>query len=217
MACWSAENATKAYLRTMKMGEKAKEPNGVEFISALAAGNNAQIMVVACAGVADSTMLALVAAAQQTGGRVICILGSIQDHCLSKMTLGVNADHVEFVTGDVKNLLINEYKDADFVAIDCNLENYEEIISSIQESPRRNNTIVVGYNAFCKESWRNSPLCIELLPIGEGLLLTKIAAKRNTNGSALKKRGNWIVKVDKCTGEEHVFRVRSSVGRVIRA
>ncbi|KAL2558532.1 hypothetical protein Fot_03271 [Forsythia ovata] len=155
MACWSAENATKAYLRTVKMGEKAKEPNGVEFISALAAGNNAQIMVVACAGVADSTTLALVAAAQQTGGR------------------DVNADHVEFVTGDVKNLLINEYKDADFVAIDCNLENYEEIISSIQESPRRNNTIVVGYNAFCREFWRNSPLCSELLANRRRLAINK--------------------------------------------
>ncbi|CAI9768223.1 unnamed protein product [Fraxinus pennsylvanica] len=217
MACWSAENATKAYLRTMRMGEKAKEPNGVEFISALAAGNNAKIMVVACAGAADSTTLALVAAAQQTGGHVICILSSIQDHYLSGMTQGVNAGRVKFVTGDVKNLLMNDYKEADFVAVDCNLENYEAIISSIQESPRCNNTIVVGYNAFCKESWRNSPLCSELLPIGEGLLLIRIAAKKNTNGSGLKKRGNWIVKVDKCTGEEHVFRVRSSAGKVIRA
>ncbi|CAA2963017.1 uncharacterized protein LOC111406767 [Olea europaea var. sylvestris] len=213
MACWSAENATKAYLRTMRMGEKAREPNGVEFISALATGNNAQIMVVACAGAADSTTLALVAAAQQSHGRVICILSSKPDHHLSKTTLGINAGHVEFVTGDVKNQLINYYKEAEVVAIDCNLENYEMIISLIQENARPNNTIVVGYNAFCKESWRNSPLCSDLLPIGEGFLLTKIAG----NGSGLKMRGNWIVKVDKCTGEEHLFRVRSSVGRVIRA
>ncbi|CAA3005756.1 uncharacterized protein LOC111393837 [Olea europaea var. sylvestris] len=217
MACWSAENATKAYLKTMRMGEKAKEPNGVEFISALAAGNNAQIMVMACAGSADSTTLALAAAAQQTGGRVICILSSIQDGYLSGTTQGINADNVEFVTGDVKYLLINDYKEADFVAIDCNLENYEGIIRLTQESARCNNTIVLGYNAFCKESWRNSPSCSELLPIGEGLLLIRIAAKKHANGSGSKKRGNWIVKVDKCTGEEHVFRVRSSAGRVVGA
>ncbi|CAI9774988.1 unnamed protein product [Fraxinus pennsylvanica] len=174
-------------------------------------------MVVACAGAAHSTILALVAATQQSHGRVICILSSKQDHHLSKTTLGINVGHVEFVTGDVKNFLINYYKEADFVAIDCNLENYEAIICSIHENTRPNNTIVVRYNAFCKESWRNSPLCSELLPIGEGLLLTRIGAKRNRNGSGLKMRGNWIVKVDKCTGEEHVFRVGSSVGRVIRA
>ncbi|KAK4350764.1 hypothetical protein RND71_030077 [Anisodus tanguticus] len=52
----------------MNMGKRGTKPNGAEFISALAAGNSAQIMVVACANVADSTTLALVAAAQQTGG-----------------------------------------------------------------------------------------------------------------------------------------------------
>ncbi|KAL7229575.1 hypothetical protein ACSBR2_008142 [Camellia fascicularis] len=73
MACWSTENATKAYLRTLKLGRKANKPDVdiAEFISALAAGNNAQLMVVTCAGAADSTALALVAAVHQTGGRVI--------------------------------------------------------------------------------------------------------------------------------------------------
>ncbi|XP_075079411.1 uncharacterized protein LOC107820947 [Nicotiana tabacum] len=71
MGCWSAENATKAFLKTMNMGKRAIEPNEAEFISALAVGNNVQLMVVACANVADSTTRALAAAAQQTGGRVV--------------------------------------------------------------------------------------------------------------------------------------------------
>ncbi|KAI3458265.1 hypothetical protein Pfo_014928 [Paulownia fortunei] len=211
MACWSAENATNAYLRTMRMGKSAKEPNGAEFISALAAGNNVQFMVVACSGAADSTTLALVAAAQQTGGRIICILRGLEELHSSKVTLGMNASNVEFVIGDAKELLLNSYKESDFVAIDCNLENHEAIISALQEKVKHhNNTIVLGYNAFCQESWRNSPLRTQLLPIGEGLLLTRAAAAR-------KSKSNWIVKVDKCTGEEHVFRVRSPAGRIIRA
>ncbi|PIM97160.1 hypothetical protein CDL12_30372 [Handroanthus impetiginosus] len=211
MACWSAENATNAYLRTVRMGKSAKEPNGAEFISALAAGKNAQFMVVACGGAADSTTLALVAAAQQTGGRIICILRGLKELNSSKITLGRNATHVEFVVGDAETLLLTNYKESDFVAVDCNLEKHEAMISALQDKVRRdNNTIVLGYNAFCKESWKKSPLRTQLLPIGEGLLLTRIVADR-------KSKSNWIVKVDKCTGEEHVFRVRSSVGRVIRA
>ncbi|KAL0299410.1 UNVERIFIED_CONTAM: hypothetical protein Sradi_6600800 [Sesamum radiatum] len=209
MACWSAENATKAYLRTMRMGKSAKEPNGAEFISALAAGNNVRFMVVACSGSADSTTLALVAAAQQTGGRIICILRGLEELNSSKVSLGSNASHVEFVVGDAQHLLLNIYKESDFIAVDCNLENQEAIISALQVRVRnQNNTIVLGYNAFCKESWRNSTLRTQLLPIGDGLLLIRAAAAR---------KSNWIVKVDKCTGEEHVFRVRSSVGRVVRA
>ncbi|KOM38231.1 hypothetical protein LR48_Vigan03g161300 [Vigna angularis] len=45
-------------------GQKAKEPAVAEFIAALAAGNNAQLMVVACAGAADSTTLMVVACNQ---------------------------------------------------------------------------------------------------------------------------------------------------------
>ncbi|XP_059306302.1 uncharacterized protein LOC132057705 [Lycium ferocissimum] len=100
MACWSAENATKAFLKTMNIGKRATEPNGAEFISALAAGNNAQVMVVACANVADSTTLALVAAAQQTGGRVICILRGIEELHLSNM--GKNSSHLEFVVANAQ-------------------------------------------------------------------------------------------------------------------
>ncbi|XP_031108863.1 uncharacterized protein LOC116013320 [Ipomoea triloba] len=221
MSCWSAENATKAYIRTMNMGENAKELNGAEFISALAAGNNAQLIVVACAGAADAITLALAAASQQTGGRVVCILPGLEELCCSKLTLGTktNAGHVDFIVGNPQELLSKHYKEADFLAIDCNLENHEEILRSVQGSARYNNTVILGYNAFCKQSWRSSSLRISLLPIGEGLLLTRIAAAKNTNINrpGMQKRGHWIVKVDKCTGEEHVFRVRSPQRRVIEA
>ncbi|KAL3521444.1 hypothetical protein ACH5RR_019593 [Cinchona calisaya] len=218
MGCWSAENATKAYLKTMKMGENAKEANGVEFISALAAGNNVQLIIVACASIVDYTTLALVAAAQQTGGRVICILRGHEELHLSEKILGSNATQVQFVIGDAKVMLFKYYEEADFIAIDCNLQNHEGILRTIQESHRQNNTIVLGYNAFCKGSWRKGGLHTQLLPIGEGLLLTRIAANAKVaNPIKSGKRSHWVVKVDKCTGEEHVFRVRSPQGRVIKS
>ncbi|GMY07753.1 S-adenosyl-L-methionine-dependent methyltransferase [Fagus crenata] len=211
MACWSAENATKAYLKTLRMGEKAKEPNVAEFISALAAGNNAQLMVVACAGAADSNTLALVAAAHQTGGRVVCILGGLEELQLSKELLGLDACHVEFVIGEAQNLVLTQYREADFVLIDCNLENHEGILKAVQVVRKQSCAVVVGYNAFCKGSWWSSGSRTQLLPIGEGLLVSRIAG-----GCGIGK-SHWVVKVDKFTGEEHVFRVRSPQRKQIAA
>ncbi|XP_065870202.1 uncharacterized protein [Euphorbia lathyris] len=212
MGCWSAENATNAYLKTLRMGQKAKEPDTAEFISALAAGNNAQLMVVACANSANSTVLALVAAAHQTGGKVICILAGHQELEFSKQVLGFDACHVEFIIGEPQNLLLNHYSEADFVLIDCNLDNHEGILRAVEESRKQNGAVVVGYNAFSKGSWWSSGSKTQLLPIGEGLLVTRIGANgKNTRRGHLRNSSSgshWVVKVDKCTGEEHVFRVR---------
>ncbi|CAL5208131.1 unnamed protein product [Lathyrus oleraceus] len=225
MACWSAENATKAYLSTLKMGQKAKEPNVAEFISALAAGNNAQMMIVACATVADSTTLALIAAANQTGGKVICIVPNHKVLRASKHVLGKASHQVEFIVGEAQEVLVmDEYEGADFLLIDCNIENHEEILKAIEEGRKVNDgAIVVGYNAFsCKGSWLSSGSKTQLLPIGEGLLVTRFGMVENspkygTSRTMGKVKSHWVVKVDKCTGEEHVFRVRSPQGKVIQA
>ncbi|GAV64853.1 DUF1442 domain-containing protein [Cephalotus follicularis] len=215
MACWSAENATKAYLNTLKMGQNSNQPSVAEFISALAAGNNAQLMVVACASVANANTLALVAAAHQTGGHVICIVRGVEELLLTKKVLGHDARHVEFVIGEAQSLLLTHYKDADFVLIDCNLDNHEGVLREVQEGRKQNGAIIVGYNAFCKGSWRSSGSRTQLLPIGEGLLVTRIAGTRakTDNDCGFGKKSQWIVKVDNCTGEEHVFRVRFPQGK----
>ncbi|GJT33778.1 putative S-adenosyl-L-methionine-dependent methyltransferase [Tanacetum coccineum] len=48
-------------------GKRPNEPDMVEFISAIAAGNNAKLMVLACASAAGPTTLGLIAASHQTG------------------------------------------------------------------------------------------------------------------------------------------------------
>ncbi|KAI3783807.1 hypothetical protein L1987_42894 [Smallanthus sonchifolius] len=208
MGYWSAANATEAYIKTMKMGKRANEPDVAEFISAIAADkcaeNNGQLMVVACAATAGLTTLGLIAVSHQTGGRLICIVKGEEELQSSKQAL-VNSDanQVEFVVGDAQSLLSNEYKSADFVVMDCNLENHERILEGVQID-REKSTIVLGYNAIWKDSWMWSRLNSQLLPIGEGL----------SGGGRLSR---WVVKVDKCTGEEHVFRIKSSGGRVVKA
>ena len=206
-------------------GQKAKEPNVAEFISALAAGNNAQMMIVACANVADSTTLALIAAANQTGGQVICIVPNHKDLIASKHALGIASHQVQFMVGKAQEvLLLDQYEAADFLLIDCNIKNHEEILKTIQEGRKVNGgTIVVGYNGFsCKGSWLSCGSKTQLLPIGEGLFVTRFGMSENsprygTTRSMGKIKSRWVVKVDKCTGEEHVFRVRFPHGKVIQA
>ncbi|KAI3705931.1 hypothetical protein L1987_76180 [Smallanthus sonchifolius] len=216
MGYWSAANATEAYIKTMKMGKRANEPDVAEFISAIAAGNNAQLMVVACAATAGLTTLGLIAASHQTGGRLICIVKGEQELQSSKQALiNTDANQVEFVVGNAQSLLSNEYKSADFVVIDCNLENHERILEGVQIE-REKSTIVLGYNAIWKDSWMWSRLNSQLLPIGEGLLLMRVGGKcENVGGrnGGSGRRSRWVVKVDERTGEEHVFRIKSCGGR----
>ncbi|GJW73287.1 putative S-adenosyl-L-methionine-dependent methyltransferase [Tanacetum coccineum] len=224
MGYWLSENATETYLKSMKMGN---EPDVAEFISAIAAGNNAQLMVVVSAAAEKSTTLGLVAAAEQTGGHVISIFKRKEDLLSSKQALGSDASRVEFIVGDAQTLLLNSYRNADLVVIDCNLENHEQILGAIQGNGREKSTIVLGYNAHWKDSWRWSKTNSHLLPIGEGLLLMRISGKSENVSVGGKhtrvgshggsKKSHWIVKVDSCTGEEHVFRVRSPGRGVVKA
>ncbi|XWS32335.1 hypothetical protein CRYUN_Cryun23aG0150800 [Craigia yunnanensis] len=218
MACWSAENATKAYLRALKMGKRGKEPDVAEFISAIAAGNNAQLMVMTCAGVAGSTALALVAAARQTGGRVVCILNSLDYYDATKSALGDYGDCINFAIGDAKTLL-NDYKSADFVLIDCNISDHKAVLKAAQEVAKHGGTLIVGYNALHKgPGWSTDEFKTHFLPIGEGLLLIrKGAPSKAGDGVYFRKRSRWVVKIDKWTGEEHVFRITSPFPKEIKA
>ncbi|CAA7035086.1 unnamed protein product [Microthlaspi erraticum] len=237
MAFWSAENATKAYLSTLKMDHRSKEPNVAEFISALAAGNNAKKIAVACAGAANADILvALIAAANQTRGRVVCVLRGIEELIISKKMLEPSEIHqIQFVVGESNdNALINDhFGEADFVLVDCNLDNHQEIVTKIvnhHEENARNVcgsgvAVVVGYNAFSRGSWRFSDgRKTQFLPIGEGLLVTRVNDNGNYNQKMMMmmnknnhhaKKSHWVVRVDKCTGEEHVFRVRVPRGEAI--
>ncbi|KAI3428976.1 Protein kinase domain-containing protein [Psidium guajava] len=225
-ACWSSENATKAYLRALKMGKRGKEPDSAEFISALAAGNNAQLMVMMSSprAVEDnaSRMLALVAAAHQTGGRVVHVSPPGQDESTaSRDLLGPRARGVEFLVGEPRTLLSNELRGADFVLLDCKGDDPRGIFEAAQEGA--GGGIIVGYNALHKCTLWNG-LRVHFLPIGEGLMVARIVKDANTgskighgSGGRYRKKSRWVVTVDDCTGEEHVFRIVLPRGKEIEA
>ncbi|KAD4584147.1 hypothetical protein E3N88_21748 [Mikania micrantha] len=197
-------------------GVTTNEPDVAEFILAIAAENNAQLMVIVCADTSDLTTSGLIAAFHQTDGRLVYIVNGEEQIQTSNQFLNSESNYVEFVVGNAEFLLSNEFKSADFVVIDCNLQNHERILEAIQ-SEREKGTIVLGYNAIWKDSWMWSKLDSRLLPIGEGLLLMRVAGKSGNGGGTSgggRGRSNWVVRVDKYTGEEHVFRIKSPGGMV---
>ncbi|PHU29146.1 hypothetical protein BC332_01239 [Capsicum chinense] len=213
MDCWSAENATNAFLKTLKMGERVKAPDVTEFISAMAAGNNSQLMVMACSGHPGSMLLGLVAAAHQTGGRVVCMLRRQQEMHAIKETLLLEdyANLVEFVVGhDVKTLLASNYEGADFVLIDCKLDDFQQVFEVAQQGVSVKGALfIVGYNALHERPRLSFDHKGYFLPIGEGLLVSKIRVSegKKINGGS---RSHWVVEIDECTGEEHLYRVSTS-------
>ncbi|KAH0726350.1 hypothetical protein KY290_002174 [Solanum tuberosum] len=214
MDCWSAENATNAFLTTLKMGERGKAPDVTEFISAMAGGNNSQLMVMACTGHPGSALLGLglVAAAHQTGGRVVCILRSEEEmHAIKEtLILGDYAKIVEFVIGDdVKTLLASNYEGADFVLIDCKLEDFQQVFEAAQQGVNVKSAFIVGYNALQEGPKLSFDHKGYFLPIGEGLLVSKIRVSQGKNIGG-GRRSHWVVEVDECTGEEHLYRVSTS-------
>ncbi|TXG62690.1 hypothetical protein EZV62_009684 [Acer yangbiense] len=204
------------------MGKRDNKPDVAEFISAIAAGNNAQLMVMACSIVTVSTALALVAAAHQTGGRIVCILSGLNNENIqaSKEALGPHANCIEFVVGDAQKLLMDheEYKCADFVLIDCNLDDHKGVFRAAKESTSNHRGgLIIGYNALYKRiSW--SEFKTHFLPIGEGLVVSRTTAYGGSGGrGGDRKRSRWVLTVDKCTGEEHVFRITSPTQKEVKA
>eukprot|EP01018_Ginkgo_biloba_P023416 Gb_40335 [translate_table: standard] len=235
---WSPESAANAYLDTIKLCKldheknhpcfRNTEPQSTEFISALAAGMNAQFIVEVCSSATPST-IALAAAAKQTGGHLVCILPKNIDTLTESMRamkeLGLE-DSMEFIIGDAKELL-PQYKNIDFSLIDCKTDDYAALFKLLNVNPTR--AVVLANNLFDRNAteayartFKRKPGAKSItLPIGKGIEVTRIGtqpsetpkdlatADRKFNGCTVPKgnEGRWIVQVDQRTGEEHVFRV----------
>lgn len=163
----------------------------MEFLAALAAGHNSQLMVMASAESCGAATLAMVCASWQTGGRVVCILCSVEEVAASRKALGQSAKSVEFAVGDARKLLSSEYKTADFVLMDCKLASeHERGFSPVGGGGGSGGLVCVG---------------TRFLPMGGGLVVARIPGVDHVKG----KRG-WVFEVDESTGEEHFYKINSS-------
>ena len=193
---------------------KTPEPESNEFISALAAGMKAKLIVEVTSGVSPST-IALAAAARQTGGRLVCILPErVLDESTKVIKDSGLRDMVDFRTGDPYELLPS-YEKIDFYFVDCQTENYARLVNVLDVNPRRS-VIVANHLVGGKEGLgghvKGMKDRVEVRSIGEDMEVTTIGTTNQKRASQRKQatKSKWIVKVDKESGEEHFFRIPRS-------
>ena len=159
----------------------------MEFLSALAAGNQAKLMVQVLSneGVNPLTM-ALAVAAKHCGGWFVCFLDQEQDIEDSKSQLSCYdlEDAVEFMHGNPCEV-ITQFKNIDFAVIDCKFKDYLRLFQIIDLN-RRGSIVVLtnlvrkGNGACFGEVLRGKREieCVTL-SIGEGMELTRIGVTCN--------------------------------------
>ncbi|GMH29594.1 hypothetical protein Nepgr_031437 [Nepenthes gracilis] len=102
------------------------------------------------------------------GARVVCILGCPKDLQLSKLVLSPKCRRSAHRAcyWRCSKAVEEDYEDADFVVVDCNLRHHEGIPGAVKGGKRCSGANDLGYNAIFKGSWRWSGAKGQLLPIG---------------------------------------------------
>lgn len=173
--------------RTLENTEPLIEPECMELISALAAGNKAKLIVeIATQGISSLT-IALAVAAQQTGGRLICIVPRrentdkiIENQLKSYDNIIVDLKKVmRIVIGDPCEA-IRHYKKIDFALIDGKFEDHTKLFKCVDMDLK--GSVVVVNSKLCKKTFgevykgNRGVASVVTLPIGEGMELTRIGS-----------------------------------------
>ncbi|KAL1831240.1 hypothetical protein ACET3Z_000891 [Daucus carota] len=141
------------------------EPECMEFVSALAAGRQAKLIVeITTQGITPLT-LALAVAATQTGGHLICIVARI-------------------VIGDPCQV-IKHYKSIDFAVIDGKYEDHLRLFKIIIDMKQKGSVVVVN-SKVCRKSFgevvkgkRGSVESVVSFPFGQGMELTRMGSSNS--------------------------------------
>ncbi|XP_074588784.1 uncharacterized protein LOC141844683 [Curcuma longa] len=214
MGCWSPVDAMKAYLRTLQLCEEfyeyyeeeevGIEPMCVEYISALAAGNRARVMVDVEPGLMSPSVIALAAAARQTGGRVVCVRREKEaGELLRRQAEGLGlADVVECRVAGRPGEAVERLRGVDFAVVDRGMgeEDCEEAVAAVDAGPR--GAVVVVSNLFdggrsqqaAPAGGRTRGRSSVVLPFGGGMEVIRIVGRRGDgDGGRRGKRRTFVV------------------------
>jgi predicted O-methyltransferase YrrM len=194
-----------------------------EFVSALAAGMKAKLIVEVTSSPASSSTIALAAAARQTGGKLVCILPEpVLDESKESIKNSGLKDQVEFRTEDPSKLL-PRYENIDFSLVDCKDESYAMLLNLLDVNPVR--SVVVANNLVGDRKGlegrvrrKDEKVAVRSVkhPIGKGMEVTMISRNgeidhkrhvRDYHHARKRNKSKWIAKFDEKSGEEHIFRL----------
>ncbi|XP_057524989.1 uncharacterized protein LOC130804538 [Amaranthus tricolor] len=222
---WSPDNASKAYIDTVKSCKLNQESGVAELISAMAAGWNSKLIVETWSnGNFTPRSIGLAIAARHTDGRHVCIVPDEHSrndylHAMSSSTTGITSP--EILIGEPEEIM-SELDGVDFLVVDSRRRNFCRFLRLARLSSR--GAVLVCKNAeakttSCAFNWRGvldggkyRVIRTAFLPVGPGLDIAHVApscvlgstAGINSVKSSNKRR--WIRHVDRISGEEHVIR-----------
>ncbi|XP_021753982.1 uncharacterized protein LOC110719370 [Chenopodium quinoa] len=215
---WSPDNASKAYIDTVKSCELYQESGVAELISAMAAGWNSKLIVETWSnGNFTPRSIGLAIAARHTGGRHVCVVPddrSRSDYMQAMSSVVHGVPTPEILVGEPEEVM-SELEGVDFLVVDSRRRDFSRFLRLARLSNR--GAVLVCKNAEVKTAssgfkWRGvldggkyRVVRTAFLPVGPGLDIAHVAA--SCSGSApLTKKKRWIRHVDQISGEEHVIR-----------
>ncbi|XP_051114976.1 uncharacterized protein LOC127240369 [Andrographis paniculata] len=209
---WSPEIALKAYTDTVISCGDMEGSSVAEFISAMAAGWNARLVVETWTrGGAIASSIGLAIATRHSGGRHVCVVPDEDSRSAYIEAMRNSGQAADVVVGRPEEA-VEGLEGIDFLLVDCSRNNFASILRVAKLGHR--GAVLICKNASSGATvgfrWRNvldQGLRIvrsEFLPVGKGLDMAYIGAKGG--GSGKKGQSRWIKTVDSHTGEEFVIR-----------
>ncbi|KAI3764702.1 hypothetical protein L2E82_14715 [Cichorium intybus] len=212
---WSPEMASKVFIDTVNNCINFQESDEAEMISAMAGGWNPRLIVEAWLGGSEiTTSIGLEIAARNLGGRYVCI---IQNESLRSEFVAAMEEHglpvPDLMVGEAKEVMAR-LPEVEFMVVDGRRKDLRELFGVAKLSHR-------GAVLLCKNATRRRMVGFRwelvigktarlvrsvIIPVGQGLKIAYVKENPEYEKSPSKNHSRWITKIDRKTGEEHVFR-----------
>ncbi|KAL6280143.1 hypothetical protein ACE6H2_017024 [Prunus campanulata] len=211
---WSPENATKAYIDTVRSCEVFQESGVAELISAMAAGWNAEFIVETWSqGGVTATSIGLEIASRHTCGRHVCVVPDEQSRSEFVAAMNEAGMAPEVLVGEPEEVMAG-LVGIDFLVVDSKRKDFARVLRQARLSPR--GAVLVCKNANSRSAssfrWRSVVDCGSrrvvrsvFLPVGKGLDMAHVSSSGGNLGSS-KGENRWVKHFDQQSGEEHVIR-----------
>ncbi|KAJ6729877.1 DUF1442 FAMILY PROTEIN [Salix viminalis] len=212
---WTPDTALKAYVCTVKTCGNSKESSVAEFLSAMAAGWNAKLIVESWSkGGPIATSIGLAVAAKHTCGRHVCAVpddGSRSEYV--KAMHGAGMRETEVLVGEAEEVMAG-LVGVDFLVADCRRRDFVRILRFAKLSNK--GAVLACKNAFQQFvsgfKWHGvlergtRVVKTVYLPVGQGLDMAHIGSNGGSCESSKGGPSRWIKHVDQHSGEEHLYR-----------
>ncbi|XP_020218096.1 uncharacterized protein LOC109801440 [Cajanus cajan] len=213
---WSPERASKAYIDTVQSCEVSRESGVAEFISAMAAGWNAQLIVETWSqGGVIATSVGLAVARRHTCGRHVCVVADERARSEYAERMGEAGVAAEIVVGEAEEVM-EGLVGVEFLVVDGRRKDFPRVVRLAKLSSR--GAVLLCKNATSASKakgfvWRslvaqaqasNSRRLLRsvFLPVGKGLDMAHVSA--SSHGTTSRHR--WIKHVDQQSGDVHFIR-----------